>query len=214
MFTGIVMARGRVIEASPAGGDMRLHLNSGDLDLSNCSPGDSIAVAGACLTMLDPEPRSFYADVSAETLALTTLGNLHAGSVVNLELALTLQDRLGGHLVSGHVDGMGTLLGRFEDGRAQRFEFEVPPELARYIAFKGSVTIDGVSLTVNAVVDAGQAAKFSVCLIPHTLEVTTLGGLRPGDQVNIEVDLVARYLERLLVGGAEAPIAGQNWSKS
>lgn len=204
------MSRGSVLEASVSAGDMRLHVDSGDLDLSASSAGDSVAVSGACLTMLQPESRSFFADVSAETLALTTLGNLQTGSAVNLELALTLQDRLGGHLVSGHVDGMGTLCGRHEDGRAQRFEFEVPQELARYIALKGSVTIDGVSLTVNAV----QAARFSVCLIPHTLEVTTLGELQPGQQVNIEVDLVARYLERLLAGGAEPSIAGQNWSKS
>lgn len=208
------MSRGTVLEASRSGGDMRLHVNSGDLDLSTCTEGDSIAVAGACLTMLKPESRTFYADVSAESLALTTLGNLRSGSLVNLELALTLQDRLGGHLVSGHVDGLGTLLGRHADGRAQRFEFEVPQELARYVAPKGSITIDGVSLTVNTVSDDGQVARFSVCLIPHTLEVTTLGELQPGQQVNIEADLVARYLERLLVSGIEPSIAGQNWSKS
>jgi len=208
------MSRGSVLEASVSAGDMRLHIDSGELDLSASSAGDSIAVAGACLTMLQPQSRSFFADVSAETLALTTLGKLQPGNTVNLELALTLQDRLGGHLVSGHVDGMGTLLGRHEDGRAQRFEFEVPQELARYIAFKGSVTIDGVSLTVNAVLNEGQAANFSVCLIPHTLEVTTLGSLQPGQRVNIEVDLVARYLERLLIAGTEPSIAGQNWSQS
>jgi riboflavin synthase len=210
MFTGIVMSRGSVLEARQSGGDMRLHINTGALDLSDSTEGDSIAVAGACLTMLEPASRTFFADVSAETLALTTLGNLQPGSAVNLELALTLQDRLGGHLVSGHIDGMATLIDRHADGRAQRFEFELPQELARYVAPKGSVTINGVSLTVNEV----QGAKFSVCLIPHTLEVTTLGELQPGQQVNIEVDLVARYLERLLVGGAEPAIAAQNWSKS
>ncbi len=210
MFTGIVMSCGEVLEANRCGGDMRLHIDSGVLDLSACKEGDSIAVSGVCLTMLQPTSRSFIADVSAETLALTKLGSLYIGSAVNLELALTLQDRLGGHLVSGHVDGSGTLLGRHEDGRAQRFEFELPQELARYIATKGSVTIDGVSLTVNEV----KAARFSVCLIPHTLEVTTLGELQPGQRVNIEVDLVARYLERLLVEGAEPSPVGQNWSKS
>lgn len=194
MFTGIVMSRGSVLEAMACDGDMRLRIDSGGLDLTDCHEGDSISVSGVCLTMLQVQPGNFMADVSAETLNLTTLGTLQAGSSVNLELALTLQDRLGGHLVSGHVDGLGKLLGRREDGRSERFDFELPPDLARYVAGKGSITIDGVSLTVNDV----QDSKFSVCLIPHTLEVTGLGALQAGDLVNIEVDLVARYLERLL----------------
>ncbi|HKX55916.1 MAG TPA: riboflavin synthase [Xanthomonadales bacterium] len=194
MFTGIVMSRGTVLEALPLGGDLRLRIHSGSISLDDCMEGDSIAVAGVCLTMLQPRGLEFFADVSAETLALTTLGTLQVNSTVNLELALTLQDRLGGHLVSGHVDGMGKLLGRHEEGRAERFEFELPHTLARYVASKGSITIDGVSLTVNEVRDN----EFSVCLIPHTLQVTTLGKLQRGHQVNIEVDLVARYLERLL----------------
>ena len=194
MFTGIVMSRGTVLEALPLGGDLRLRIHSGSISLDDCMEGDSIAVAGVCLTMLQPRGLEFFADVSAETLALTTLGTLQVNSAVNLELALTLQDRLGGHLVSGHVDGMGKLLGRHEEGRAERFEFELPHTLARYVASKGSITIDGVSLTVNGV----QDNRFSVCLIPHTLQVTTLGKLQRGHQVNIEVDLVARYLERLL----------------
>lgn len=198
MFTGIVMARGTVLETKPVGGDLRLRINTGNINLEGSAEGDSIAVSGACLTMLHPREREFWADVSAETLALTTLGQLQVNSPVNLELALTLQDRLGGHLVSGHVDGMGTVLSRREDGRAERFEFELPQSLARYVAAKGSVTIDGVSLTVNTV----QQNQFSVCLIPHTLQVTTLGELKPGNQVNIEVDLVARYLEKLMTGGA------------
>jgi riboflavin synthase len=194
MFTGIVMSRGSVLETMACEGDMRLHIDSGGLDLTACHEGDSISVSGVCLTMLQIQAGNFMADVSAETLNLTTLGSLQAGNPVNLELALTLQDRLGGHLVSGHVDGLGKVLGRREDGRSERFDFELAPDLARYVAGKGSITIDGVSLTVNDV----QDAKFSVCLIPHTLEVTSLGSLHAGDLVNIEVDLVARYLERLL----------------
>lgn len=210
MFTGIVMARGRVLEALRVGGDLRLRIHTGTIGLEDCAEGDSIAVSGACLTMLQPAGLEFVADVSAETLALTTLGKLQAGHAVNLELALTLQDRLGGHLVSGHVDGMGNLLSRYADGRAERFEFELPDSLARYVAAKGSVTIDGVSLTVNEV----QDNKFAVCLIPHTLQVTTLGELQPGHQVNIEVDLVARYLERLLAGDVSTGRTDQNRSES
>jgi riboflavin synthase len=160
--------------------------------------GESISVSGACLTMLEPGESGFYADVSQETLGLTTLGQLEEGRAVNLELALSLEARLGGHLVTGHVDGKARLVSRHEDARAERFEFEVPDRLARYIAKKGSVCIDGVSLTVNEVDGAG----FSVCLIPHTLEITTLGRLRPGDEVNLEVDIIARYLERLMAGEA------------
>lgn len=200
MFTGIVMSQGTVREITPAGGDLRLRIHTGSIRLDRCNEGDSIAVSGACLTMLQPAGHEFCADVSAETLALTTLGHLQPGSPVNLELALTLQDRLGGHLVSGHVDGMGKLLSRHPDARAERFAFELPGPLARYVATKGSVTIDGVSLTVNEV----NGNTFAVCLIPHTLEVTTLGRLQPGDAVNIEVDLVARYLERLMSDGVTA----------
>ena len=195
MFTGIIMARGTVLEATLQDGDMRLCISAGELDLDSCREGDSIAVSGACLTMLQPGSGRFFADVSAETLDKTSLGTLAVGSELNLELALTLQDRLGGHLVSGHVDGLGQLIGRRPDGRAERFDFELPQELARYVASKGSITLDGVSLTVNEV----SGRQFSVCLIPHTLEVTTLGALQVGQRVNVEVDQVARYLERLLV---------------
>lgn len=200
MFTGIVQSRGTVLEVIPLGGDVRLRINAGEIELAHCTEGDSIAVSGVCLTMLQAQGSEFFADVSAETLQLTTLGCKEAGDRVNLELALTLQDRLGGHLVSGHVDGMGLLINRHEDGRAQRFEFELPDELMRYIAPKGSVTIDGVSLTVNQV----QGSRFSVCLIPHTQEVTSLGTLQAGQKVNIEVDLVARYLEKLLADNRSA----------
>jgi riboflavin synthase len=194
MFTGIVSAKGLVRDITATGGDSRLLVECPAMHLEKCREGDSIAVSGVCLTMLAPGPRGFHADVSRETLDLTTLGSLDAGSEVNLELALGLEDRLGGHMVSGHVDGKGRLVKRYPDARAERFEFEVPMHLARYVAKKGSVCIDGVSLTVNEV----ERNRFAVCLIPHTLEITTLGALRPGDEVNIEVDLIARYLERLV----------------
>jgi len=193
MFTGIVTAQGILQEKATVGGDCRLRFNCADLSLDSSLEGDSICVSGACLTMLEPNAGQFAADVSQETLSLTTLGHLQPGQAVNLELALRAEDRLGGHLVTGHVDGLATLLERHPDARAERLEFEVPAPLARYVARKGSVCLDGVSLTVNEV----SGRRFSVCLIPHTLEVTTLGALRPGDRVNLEVDLVARYLERL-----------------
>ncbi len=193
MFTGIVMARGRVQEVVSKGSDSRLRIDSGDLDLSGSQDGDSIAVSGVCLTMLGPARHGFEADVSPETLAMTTLGELTAGRGVNLEPALTLNQPLGGHLVTGHVDGVGQVLERRPDGQSERFRFSVPEGLARYVARKGSVCVDGVSLTVNEVGDS----EFSVCLIPHTLAVTTLGERVAGDRVNIEVDLVARYVERL-----------------
>jgi riboflavin synthase len=194
MFTGIVSNKGVVQQITPLSGDCRLRVSSGDLSLKSCKAGDSISVSGVCLTMLDLDGEGFSADVSAETLSLTTLGGLQASNAVNLELALSLHDRLGGHMVSGHVDGIARLVSRHEDARAERFEFELPEELARFVAKKGSVCLDGVSLTVNDV----DGKRFGVCLIPHTLEITTLGQLKPGDQVNVEVDLIARYLERLV----------------
>jgi len=194
MFTGIVSTKGLLKEMADTGGDRRLLIECSTMNLDSCRPGDSIAVSGVCLTMLEPSRHRFQADVSRETLDLTTLGDLGQGSEVNLELALGLEDRLGGHMVSGHVDGKGRLVSRHPDARAERFEFELPANLSRYVAKKGSVCIDGVSLTVNEV----DLNRFSVCLIPHTLEITTLGNLQPDDEVNIEVDLIARYLERLV----------------
>lgn len=194
MFTGIVESKGVLQEKVQVGGDYRLRIEVSGLDFGSVRPGDSISVSGACLTMLEPDASGFSADVSQETLTLTTLGKLQTGDEVNLELAMGSGDRFGGHLVTGHVDGMARLLSRREDARAERFEFEVPAYLAKYIARKGSACLDGVSLTVNEV----DGARFSVCLIPHTLEVTTLGKLSPGDEVNLEVDLIARYLERLM----------------
>jgi riboflavin synthase len=193
MFTGIVKSMGMVRDIQSVGGDVRLEIETGGLSLAGCSDGDSIAVSGACLTMIEHSTNHFVADVSTETLSLTTLGELEKGDPVNLELSLTLQDLLGGHLVTGHVDGLAILVSRKPDGRSERFEFEVPDKLAGYIASKGSVCLSGTSLTVNSV----QGRYFSVCLIPHTLEVTTLGGLTTGDRVNLEIDLVARYVERL-----------------
>ncbi len=198
MFTGIVQSVGVVREAQHLDGDLRIRVEAGGLSFSNCSVGDSVAVSGVCLTMIEHDAISFVADVSNETLALTTLARLAVGTEVNLETAMTLQDALGGHLVAGHVDGMARVVSRNHDGRAERFHFScrgaAAGGLARFVAAKGSVTLDGVSLTVNEV--NGEA--FCVCLIPHTLQVTTLGRLQAGDLVNLEVDLIARYVERLI----------------
>ena len=167
--------------------------------------GDSIAVSGVCLTVVELAGRRFFADVSGETLRRTSLGGLGVGDAVNLEKALTLATRLGGHLVSGHVDGIGSVTARRQDSRSVQFTIQAPDELARYIAVKGSICVDGVSLTVNAV----SGASFELNIVPHTLEETTIEGYRVGRQVNLEVDLIARYLERLLLGDAAAqPGAG------
>ena len=174
------------------------------LDLSDVQLGDSIAVSGPCLTVVSFDAHSFEVDVSSETLACTTTGRLQVGDNVNLEKALRLDERLGGHLVSGHVDGIGTLTAKTALDDYLTLSIEVPAELARSLAFKGSVCLDGVSLTVNAV----SATGFEVLTIPHTLERTTLGQRADGDPLNIEVDLIARYIERLLTSGADAQQAG------
>ncbi len=193
MFTGIVTGMGRIAARDAGNGDITLAISTEQVDLTATRVGDSIAVSGVCLTITQLDGHRFGADVSRETLALTTLGDLEVGHLVNLELALKAGDGLGGHLVTGHVDGLATLRGRHADARSERYEFEVPAALARYVARKGSVCLDGVSLTVNEV----SGSRFDVNLIPHTLQVTTLGQLRPGARVNLEVDLIARYLERL-----------------
>lgn len=200
MFTGIIQTVGRVVRLEPRGGDVRLAVDTAGLDLADVQLGDSIAVSGVCLTAVALEPHGFAADVSNETLSLTTLGKLKSGDPVNLEKALRLADRLGGHLVSGHVDGLGKVAAITPDGRSQRWTFELPAALARYIAAKGSVCIDGTSLTVNAV----AGSRFGVNLIPHTVEHTAFHARRVGDAVNIEVDVIARYVERLL-SSSEAP---------
>jgi riboflavin synthase len=197
MFTGIVQDIGQVTSREMRGVDARLVIATKNFDLSDTAIGDSISVQGVCLTVVSLAPGAFTADVSHETLSLTTLGELNAGSPVNLEPALRAGDRLGGHLVSGHVDGVAQVAATSRDGDSLRVKVTVPAELARYIARKGSVTVDGVSLTVNEV----EGATFGVNLIPHTQAVTTLGRLQPGTRVNLEVDQMARYAERLL--GAE-----------
>ena len=194
MFTGIVQDVGRVVSQETRGGDVRMVIAFDRLDPSGIHIGDSICVQGCCLTAVELRDRSFAADVSRETLSLTTLGDLTTGSPVNLEPSLRAGDPLGGHLVSGHVDGVGEVTTIGSDARSTRIEIAVPPPLARYIARKGSVAVDGVSLTINEV----QAATFGINLIPHTQAVTTLGALRTGTRVNVEVDQMARYVERLL----------------
>ena len=206
MFTGIIQAIGKVQRLEPRGGDLRLHLNTGKLDLSAAQLGDSIAVNGVCLTAIDLPGDGFAADVSRETLALTSLGGLKSGSPVNLEQALTLATPLGGHLVSGHVDGLGEVLERSDDARSVRFRIQAPAELARYIAHKGSICVDGTSLTVNVV----EGRVFDLNIVPHTLQETIMAHYASGTRVNLEVDLIARYLERLLLGerAAEPKAAG------
>jgi riboflavin synthase len=193
MFTGIIQAVGHIASREARGGDARLVIDAAALDLADVAIGDSIAAAGVCLTVVAIDGARWIADVSAETLACTTLGALVVGDGVNLEKALRLADRLGGHLVSGHVDGVGRIARIDDDGASQRWTFSLPAALARYIAVKGSICVDGTSLTVNAV----GADTFGVTLIPHTLAVTTFGARKAGDAVNLEVDLVARYVERL-----------------
>ena len=196
MFTGIIQAIGQIRRLEPRGGDVRLAVGTGKLGLGGVNLGDSIAVNGVCLTAVALNGAEFAADVSRETLALTTLGGLKPGSPVNLEKALTLATPLGGHLVSGHVDGMGEILERHDDGRSWRLRIAAPAELAKYIAHKGSICVDGTSLTVNAV----NGREFELNIVPHTLVETIIGGYGPGTRVNLEVDLIARYLERLLLG--------------
>ena len=200
MFTGIVEALGSVADLEQRGGDVRLTIDTGGLDISDVQLGDSIAVNGVCLTVVSLPGNGFVADVSQETLDFTTAGQWQSGSPVNLERALMAQSRLGGHIVSGHVDGVGEVVSRHADARSERFRLRAPAALARYIAHKGSITVDGVSLTVNKV----EGAEFELNIIPHTQAVTVIGGYQPGTRVNLEVDVIARYLERLLLGDKAA----------
>lgn len=194
MFTGIVRAMGTVAEVRSLRGDTRLYIEPAGMPQADYAPGDSIAVNGVCLTVAELGSRGFACDISRETLGISTLGTLRRGSKVNLEPALTLADRLGGHLVIGHVDGVGTVTERCDDARSIRLEIDMPAALGRYVATKGSVCVDGASLTTNRV----SATSFSVNIIPHTAVETIAGDYRRGTQVNIEVDLIARYLERLI----------------
>lgn len=200
MFTGIIEAIGEIATIEPRGGDVRLRIKTGKLPLEGVQLGDSICTSGVCLTVVDLPGDGYWADVSNETLSLTTVGTWSTGTKVNLERALTPESRLGGHIVSGHVDGMGTVVERYEEGRSWRFLIEAPAELARYIAHKGSICIDGTSLTVNSV----NGARFDLNIIPQTMAETVIGGYQVGTQVNLEVDVIARYLERLLLGNKAA----------
>lgn len=204
MFTGIILATGRISSRQTRNGDCRLKIDTGRLSLDGAATGDSIAVNGVCLTAVELGAHYFCADVSNETLARTTLRLAAVGTPVNLELALTPATRLGGHIVSGHVDGVGEVVGKKNDGRSVRFSVKAPDSLAKYIAEKGSICLDGISLTVNEV----DGAVFSVNIVPHTLKETTLGSTLTGAQVNLEVDILARYLERLMKGEAAAQCQG------
>ena len=200
MFTGIIEAIGTIQSITPKGGDVRVYVKTGKLDLGDVKLGDSIAVNGVCLTAVQLPGDGFWADVSRETLARTGFSDLKSGSRVNLEKALTPISRLGGHLVSGHVDGVGEIISREDNARAVQFRIRAPRELAKYIALKGSITVDGTSLTVNGV----DGADFELTIVPHTLAETIMADYRAGRRVNLEVDLLARYLERLLLGDKAA----------
>ena len=200
MFTGIIESIGTIRAITPKGGDVRVYVETGKLDLGDVKLGDSIAVNGVCLTAVELPGNGFWADVSRETLACSAFIDLKIGSKVNLEKALTPTSRLGGHLVSGHVDGVGEVIGRADNARAVQFKIRAPRELAKYIALKGSITVDGTSLTVNGV----NGAEFELTIVPHTLGETVMADYQPGRQVNLEVDLLARYLERLLLGDQAA----------
>ena len=205
MFTGIILAIGKIIAIEAKSGDYRLTIDVGKLPMNDVVLGDSIAVNGVCLTVVELGSQHFVADVSNETLSRTTLENAVLGTPVNLELALMPSTRLGGHIVSGHVDGLGTVIEKKPDARSYRFRIQVPNELAKYIAEKGSIGINGISLTVNDV----DGTVFSVNIVPHTLTKTTLGNTEVGAKVNLEVDLLARYMERLMQGEAAAKSSNQ-----
>lgn len=196
MFTGIVEALGTIAAAEPKNGDLLLHIHAPTLDWSDVQLGDSIATNGVCLTVVKLSGDGYWADVSNETLAYTTVAHWQAGKVVNLEKAPTPQTRLGGHIVSGHVDGIGEVISRQPDARSERFTLRAPKALAKYIAHKGSITVDGTSLTVNAV----SGCDFELNIVPHTIKNTAINHYQVGSQVNLEVDVLARYLERLMLG--------------
>ena len=200
MFTGIIQAVGTIAAMEPRGGDLRLRVATGKLPLDDVALGDSICTNGVCLTVTDLPGDGYWADVSVETLDFTTLGQMKPGAAVNLEKALTPESRLGGHIVSGHVDGVGEIVSAVEDARSWRVVVRAPDSLARYIAHKGSICIDGTSLTVNAV----NGAEFDLNIIPQTMAETVFGDYRAGTRVNLEVDVIARYLERLVLGDAAA----------
>jgi riboflavin synthase len=202
MFTGIISAVGKITQLEEKQGDKRLSIDTGTLGLDDVRLGDSIACNGVCLTAVEITERGFIADVSLETLSLTTIDQWQIDSPINLEKAMQATDRFGGHIVSGHVDGIGEVISLQEDARSWRFRMRAPAELARYIAHKGSITVDGISLTVNLV----EGAEFELNIVPHTMVNTIMDQYKPGSKVNLEVDLIARYLERL----SSADAAGNN----
>lgn len=199
MFTGIIESVGSIVKIEPVSGDARFMIDTGKLDMTDVQIGDSIACNGVCLTAVELGEHYYVADVSSESLSVTTLGNLSIGSPVNLEKALRLQDRLGGHLVSGHVDGVGEVVSIEPDARSWRYQLKAPTGLAKYIAAKGSICINGISLTVNGVDDV----LFDVNIVPHTRQETTIKDLQIGTKINLEVDLLARYLERMMIAPQE-----------
>ena len=202
MFTGIIQAEGYISKIEPRDGDWKVTINTGKLDMSDVELGDSIAASGICLTAIEFGQDYYVADVSGETLSVTTAADWKVGTAVNLEKALRLQDRLGGHLVSGHVDGVGSVKSISQDARSWRYQIEAPLSICKYIAAKGSICINGISLTVNKV----DACVFDVNIVPHTRAETTIKHFQEGTQVNLEVDLLARYLERMI----SAPQASEN----
>lgn len=202
MFTGIIEDIGEIVSLEPRNGDLRLRIKTNALDLADVRLGDSIATNGVCLTAIDLPGDGYWADVSVETLDHTTVRHWKVGQAVNLEKALTPQSRLGGHIVSGHVDGVGEVIRRARDARSERFTIRAPKSLAKYIAHKGSITVDGTSLTVNSVSDE----QFELNIVPHTIEKTIISDYQAGSPVNLEVDVLARYLERLLMGSPEKGI--------
>jgi len=202
MFTGIIQSVGEIAAIEAKGDDARVRVLTNKLDLDDVQLGDSIAVNGVCLTAVELPGDGFWADVSGETLSVTTFKSLVVGTKTNLEKALTPSTRLGGHLVSGHVDGIGKVIERFNDGRSVRFHIQTPDNMAKYVAEKGSICVDGISLTVNAV----KGAVFELNIVPHTLQETTMGQFKVGTEVNLEVDIIARYLERLILGGKAADV--------
>ena len=205
MFTGIIEAIGEVVALQAKNGDLRLRIITKGLNLVDVRMGDSIATNGVCLTVVELPGDGYWADVSRETLDNTTLPLWKLGQGVNLEKALTPQTRLGGHIVSGHVDGVGEVVSRRSDARSERFRIRAPKSLAKYIAHKGSITVDGTSLTVNKV----EGAEFELNIVPHTLKWTIMDSYTPGSKVNLEVDVLARYLERLMLGDKAAESDGQ-----
>jgi riboflavin synthase len=205
MFTGIIESTGKITQIKPESGDYRLSVEVGKLSMQDVQLGDSIAVNGVCLTVIEFGASYFVADVSTETVEVTGFRHYKSGQIVNLEKAMLPTTRMGGHLVSGHVDGIGKIIERFDSARSVRFVIEAPKDIQHYIAAKGSITVDGVSLTVNKI----DRNRFELNIVPHTLEETSMNNFKVGTQVNLEIDIIARYVERLLNGQADTGAKSQ-----